>query len=155
MIPLKTLKFEEQQFRLVILHFTKLQSFLTTWTQLEFSVSVFLSRRCRFCPTRLLLGLPSFACICSFLQPHIRIAHPLILPDSNDLSRAKINLSPAKRSHGQGEETEWCRKRGNQSVTHSGSGVIFQKGVSHLIWIKGRFYSTMHASEAIIFLFPI
>ena len=114
MIPLKTLKSEKQLFRLVILHFTKLQSFLTPWTQLEFSVSVFLSRRCRFCPTRLLLGLPSFACICSFLQPHIRIAHPLAFAGFRRFVASKNQFVRGKKV---------SRPRGRD-------GVVLEKGKS-------------------------
>ena len=61
-----------------------------------------------------LLGLPSFACIRAFLQPHIRIAHPHAFAGFQRFVASKNQFVPTKRSHGQGDETE-CRKRGNQS----------------------------------------
>ena len=60
MISLKNLKFEEQQLRLV---FTTLLSLLTTRTQLDFNVSVFLSHLCRFCPTTTSTTRPSQFCL--------------------------------------------------------------------------------------------
>ena len=45
----------------------------------------------------LLLGLPSFPCICSFLQPHIQIAHPLDFAGFQRFVASKNQFVPGKK----------------------------------------------------------